>query len=197
LILVVVGMFAINTAVTLPLLAKLTFHGDADVYSWMTIGYGVGAFIGAMLWATRPRARVERMLLNGLFFGSAICVAALAPSLPLFVGLVVLVGMGQTLLLSASNSLIQLTSLAQMRGRVMAVYTIALVGTTPIGGLFVGWVAEQFGPRWAFGIGGIATITAILVFGRALMRARRRIDAVANRDLVLGVDGEAVPAAVP
>src|SRR5262249_21458183 len=135
---------------------------------------------------------------NGLLFGTAISVAALAPSLPLFLGLVVLVGMCQTLLLSASNSLIQLTSVAQMRGRVMAVYTIALVGTTPIGGLFVGGIGEQFGRRWAFGIGGIATIAAILVFGRTLMRARRRIDAVAaGDDLVLGVDGEAIPASVP
>ena len=196
LILVVVGTFAINSPVVLPLLARLTFHGNADTYSWLTIGYGTGAFIGALVWATRPRATVERLLLNGLLFGTAICVAAVAPTLALFVGLAVLVGAGQTLFLSASNSLLQLTAVPQMRGRVMAVYTMALLGTTPIGGPILGWIAEQFGARWAFGIGGVATITAILVFGRALLRSRRRIDAAASGGDVLGIDGEVIPATV-
>ena len=79
----------------------------------------------------------------------------------------------------------------------MSIYVIALLGTTPIGGPTLGWIAEQFGARWAFGIGGIATLTAILVFGRTLMRSRRRIDAAASGSDVLGLDGEVIPVSVP
>jgi MFS family permease len=198
LILVVVGTFAINAPVVLPLLARLTFHGNADTYSWLTIGYGIGAFLGALLWAARGRARVERLVFNGVLFGTAICVSSVAPSLALFVGLVVFVGLGQTLLLSTANSLLQLTSAPQMRGRVMSVYIMALLGTTPIGGPLLGWIAEQFGARWAFATGGIATLAAIAVFGGSLLRARRRVDALVSGtdEVVLGVDGEVISPAV-
>jgi len=87
-----------------------------------------------------------------------------------------------------------------MRGRVMAVYTIALLGSTPIGGPLVGWVSEEFGPRWGFALGGIATIVGVLAFGTAFVRARRR-DAsvemtVVPDELVLGIDGESIPASI-
>jgi MFS family permease len=101
--------------------------------------------------------------------------------------------------LTTCNSFIQLTSDPAMRGRVMAVYTITVLGTTPIGGPIVGWISQQFGPRWGLAVGGIATITGVLVFGTAFLRARRlhgRDPAARDEPLVLGVDGEAIPATV-
>src|SRR5439155_2472456 len=123
-----------------------------------------------------------------------------APTLGIFLGLLVLVGIGQMSFLTTCNSLIQLTSDPAMRGRVMAVYTITLLGTTPVGGPTVGWISEQFGPRWGLAVGGIATIAGVLVFGTAFVRARRRdADQVqpseADDEIMLGVDGEAIPAA--
>ena len=79
----------------------------------------------------------------------------------------------------------------------MAVYTITLLGTTPIGGPTVGWISDQFGARWGFAVGGIATVIGVLVFGSAFIRARRRAhDEVDYGEIVLGVDGEAIPASV-
>jgi len=77
---------------------------------------------------------------------------------------------------------------------------IALLGSTPIGGPLVGWVSEEFGPRWGFALGGIATIVGVLAFGTAFVRARRR-DAsvemtVVPDELVLGIDGESIPASI-
>jgi hypothetical protein len=79
----------------------------------------------------------------------------------------------------------------------MAVYTITLLGTTPIGGPLIGWISDQFGPRWGFAVGGIATIAGVLVFGTAFVRARRAAHGEEPAEtLVLGVDGEAIPASV-
>jgi MFS family permease len=187
----VVGTFAINSPVVLPLLAKITFGGDAAVYSWMTIAMGAGALVGALVVANRAQARGDVLLITGFGFGVAICAAALSPTLPIFIGMLVLVGAGQMSFLSTCNSLIQLTSDPAMRGRVMSVYTICLLGTTPIGGPLVGWISQEWGPRWGFGIGGVATVLAVAYFGTAFVRARR-----AETQMVLGVDDEVIPAPV-
>ncbi len=177
----VVGIFAINSPVVLPLLAKITFGGDAEVYSWLTIAMGTGAMFGALLVANVTQARGTLLFATGMTFGVAICVASLAPTLGLFIALLVIVGAGQISFLATCNSLLQLISDPSMRGRVMAVYTITILGTTPIGGPLIGWISEQFGPRWGFAIGGIATIIGVLVFGTAFRRAHQRA-AGAERD---------------
>ena len=116
----------------------------------------------------------------------AICAAALAPSLGLALGMLVLVGCGQIAFLATCNSLIQLRADPSMRGRVMGVYTITLLGSTPIGGPIVGLVSQSFGPRWGLGIGGIATVLAVCVFGTAFVRARRASRAADYTKRVLG-----------
>jgi MFS family permease len=197
----IVGTFAINSPVVLPLLAKITFDGNADVYSWMTIAMGAGALFGALFVANRAHGRGNLLFATGLTFGIALCVASLAPSLVIFVVLLVAVGAGQIAFLATCNSLIQLRSDPVMRGRVMAVYTITLLGSTPIGGPLIGWISEEFGPRWGLAVGGIATIGAVLLFGTAFVRARRRDEladqvAVGRGEIVLGIDGESIPVTV-
>jgi MFS family permease len=196
----IVGTFAINSPVVLPLLAKVTFHGNADVYSTMTIAMGAGALFGALFAASRKHAQGALMFGTGMAFGVATCVTALAPSLGLLIALLVTVGAGQIAFLATCNSVVQLRSDPVMRGRVMAVYTIAILGSTPIGGPVVGWISEQFGPRWGLAVGGIATIAAVLVFGTAFVRAGHAptiaAGAEARDETVLGIDGEAIPASV-
>ena len=128
----------------------------------------------------------------------AICVASLAPTLAIFIAILVFVGGGQIVFLATSNSLVQLVSDPTMRGRVMAVYTIAVLGTTPIGGPLIGWISEQFGPRWGFAVGGVATIAGGAGVRHRVRAGSRAADATADRaaDVVLGVDGEAIPASV-
>jgi hypothetical protein len=75
---------------------------------------------------------------------------------------------------------------------------ITLLGSTPIGGPLVGWISEEFGPRWGLAVGGIATIAAVLFFGTAFVRARRLAASGAplETELVCGPDGEAIPAVI-
>jgi MFS family permease len=199
LLMLVVGTFAINSPVVLPLLAKVTFQSGPEVYSWMSIAMGAGAIFGALFVANRSDSRGMMLVGTGMAFGVAICVTSLAPTLGVFIALLVVVGAGQIAFLSTTNSTLQLISNPSMRGRVMAVYTITLLGTTPIGGPLIGWISDRFGPRWGFAVGGVATIVGVLTFGAAFLRARRLGPAgVASEpdELVLGLEGEAIPASV-
>ncbi len=170
----VVGTLAINFPVVLPLIAKVTFDGNAATYSWMTVSMGVGALVGALAVAHKsdPTARV--VVVSGIVFGTALCIAAFAPTIALFVFLVAFVGAGQITFLATCQSTVQLESEPSKRGRVMAVYTITILGTTPIGAPLVGWISEQFGPRYGLAIGGVATLAVTLFFARTLLRAPRR-----------------------
>jgi MFS family permease len=164
----VVGTLAINYPVVLPLIAKITFHGNADTYSLLTI---------AGLFLAHRAAATERLLFaSGIVFGSAILAASLAPSLAVFVVLIASVGAGQILFMSTTNTLTQLRADARMRGRVMSVHAMAVLGSTPIGGPLVGWISQQYGPRYGLAIGGVATLAGTIVLGGQLVRLRTRTD---------------------
>jgi len=85
------------------------------------------------------------------------------------------VGASTISFLSTSNSTLQLGTTPEMRGRVMALYAMVLLGSTPIGGPIVGFVSQHFGPRYGLALGGVATLLAALAFGASLLRDRRRI----------------------
>ena len=173
----IVGTLAINFPVVLPLIAKVTFDGNADTYSILTIAMGIPALFGGLIIAHRSNPNERLLFASGLFFGAAITVAALAPSLAAFVVLIALVGAGQIVFMSTCNTMAQLRAAPQMRGRVMAVYVMAVLGSTPIGGPLIGWISQEFGPRYGLAIGGIATFFGTLVLGGMMLRARRETDA--------------------
>ena len=170
LLVAVVGTLGYNATVILPLLAKVTFGGDAGTYALLTSSMGLGSVLGAL--ATASRARPSRRLLAGacLAFGATTTAASLAPNLAAAVALLGLSGAAGIAFLATANSTLQLASDAAMRGRVMALYLLVFLGTTPIGGPLVGLVAEHLGPRAALALGGMACVLAGL---GALTAARR------------------------
>lgn len=169
----VVGTLAINFPVVLPLIAKITFDGNADTYSLFTVAMGVTALFGGLFLAHRAEATERVLFAAGLVFGSAILAASFAPTLALFVVALMIVGGGQIIFMATTNTLVQLRADGSMRGRVLAVYLLAVLGSTPIGGPLVGWISQELGPRYGLGIGGVATLGATLVFGGALLRVRK------------------------
>ncbi len=183
----VVGTLAINYPVVLPLIAKLTFHGNAETYSWMTVSMGLGALVGALVVAHRQSPTGRLVFLSGIGFGVAILIASFAPTLALFVFFAAFLGAGQITFLATCQSTVQLEAEPSKRGRVMAVYTITVLGSTPIGGPIVGWISEQFGPRYGLAIGGVATLAVTLVFAHTLLRAPHR----ESSDMVLASPGRA------
>ncbi len=156
----VVGTLAFNFQVLLPLLGRFTFDGGAEAYTALAVAMAIGSVAGAL--ATGARGRVsERMMVGaGAAFGIAAGLAALAPSLPLALAAFVPLGAASVTFAAGINSTLQLEASPQMRGRVMALYSVVFLGSTPIGGPLVGWLSEVAGPRAGLALGAIAALGA-------------------------------------
>jgi MFS family permease len=174
LLMAVIGTLSFNMSVITPLMAKLEFDGDAATLSWMIIALGCGALVGALVFASRSSVTPRLMVTAGLGFGALLVAAAVSPTLGLFLGVLVLIGAVQTNFITSSNSIIQLRAEPAMRGRVMGVYNVTVLGSTPIGGPVIGFLSQQLGPRWAFVVEAGGVFLGMAVFGTMFLRACRR-----------------------
>ena len=160
LMMAVIGTLQYNFAVLLPVLAKDTFDGDAGTLGLIGAAVGIGMFAGSMANAAIGRSDRRVLLGAGFALGTFTLLAASAPSLWTAVLLMVPLGAASMAFLATMNATLQLTASDDMRGRVMAIYFVLFLGSTPIGAPIGGWLSEQFDPRVAFGFGGVATLLA-------------------------------------
>jgi MFS family permease len=173
LIMAIIGTFTYEFHVSLPLLAQQVFQGDAGSYAFLTAAMGFGATAGGVVFASRKGIDFSKVVIACFLFGLAVLAAAFMPSL-LLTGLVmVLVGIFSINFSSLGNSLLQLKSSNQMRGRVMSFWSIAFLGSTTIGAPIVGWFAETAGARWGLALGGIAALVASFLGTLALRKKQR------------------------
>ncbi len=156
----VVGTLAFNFQVLLPLLGRFTFDGGAGAYTALAVAMAIGSVAGAL--ATGARGRVSEHLIAGsaVAFGLFALLAAIAPTLPLEMIALVPLGAVSVTFAAGINSTLQLGADPLMRGRVMALYSVVFLGSTPIGAPIVGWLAEVAGPRSGLVVAGIAAIAA-------------------------------------
>ena len=160
LMMAIIGTLSYEFQVILPLFAQFTLGGGAGAYAALTAAMGVGSVIGGLYTASRRKV-VPAMLIRAAFlFGVVILAAAIAPNLAFAMAALVLVGIFSINFLSLGNTILQLESVPEMRGRVMALWAVAFLGSTPIGGPIVGWIGEHAGPRWGLGLGGLAALIA-------------------------------------
>jgi MFS family permease len=157
---VIIGTFAYEFPVALPLFATVTLHGGATTYSLLTSAMGAGAVVGGLYTAGRGAATLRQLIIAACLFGMSIIVMALAPNLASALVLLVVVGALSVLFISFGNTTLQLTSAPQMRGRVMSLWSIAFQGTTTIGGPNIGAIADHSNPRVGLLVGGVSAILA-------------------------------------
>lgn len=167
----VIGALSYEFQVVLPLVARETFDGDAATYSLMTAAMGSGAVVGGLAVARRRRVGVRPLGLIAAVFGGVLLLAAIAPTLPVELAALVLVGAGSVAFISTGNATVQLAADPAMRGRVMALWSVALLGSTPVGGPIAGWVAQSCGPRAGL---ALAAVAAFVGAGYALLSLRSR-----------------------
>jgi MFS family permease len=170
LLMAVVGTLAYNFSVVLPLFASETFKAGAQGFGGLFSLMGVGAVLGGLVVAARAKATPRLQAGAALVFGGAIALASSSPSLAVATIAMLPVGVASSAFIATSNSLLQLNSTPEMRGRVMALFSVTFLGSTPIGGPFIGWVAERFGPREALAFAGAVTAVAGLVTWWAVHR---------------------------
>jgi len=169
-----VGLFAYEFSVSLPVLAERSFHGGAEAYGFMTAAMGIGAVVGGLFTAARGRTGLRPMIIASLGFGAAIGVCAFAPFLGLAYVALLFTGWASVSFIATGNSTIQLSSEPSMRGRVLALWQVAFQGTTPVGGPLIGWIIALTDPRVGLAVGAAACFAAA-AGGIMLTRRYRRV----------------------
>jgi MFS family permease len=169
-----VGMLAYEFQVTLPVVAGTVFHGSSAIYGILMAAMGIGAVIGGLWTAARGKTGVRAMIRASFIFGACMTFAGLAPLLAIELIAMALVGFASVSFLSMANSTLQLTTDPQMRGRVMALWAVAFMGSTPIGGPLIGWITSVAGARVGLGVGAASCLIAGTIGWLALRRIRAR-----------------------
>ena len=165
LVMLAVGTFAMNTNVLVPVLAKEILHQQAGGFSLLLSAMGGGSLVAAVAlsYKSQKTPRPKILFGSGVFLCLVLMSICLVNTyLPAMILLAVF-GFFSMIFLSTVNSTLQLNSSDQFRGRTMSVYSLAFLGTTPIGNFFAGAVTEKFGIR--FGFLACGSLTVILVAG--------------------------------
>ncbi|MFE9255382.1 MFS transporter [Streptomyces sp. NPDC006879] len=170
-----IGLFGLNFQLTLPLLAKTVFHADAAAFGLLTTGFAAGSLLAAFLTtARRGRPSSRLVIVSALGFGALETATGWAPNFTTAVAVLFCTGFATIFFAQAANHRIQLGSDPQFRGRVLALYTLILQGTTPLGALLIGWLTEHHGARSGLVLGGLVSLAAALAVGAFDHRIRSR-----------------------
>ncbi|MEI9913424.1 MAG: MFS transporter [Candidatus Saccharibacteria bacterium] len=159
----IIGTFAYEFPVVFPLFATHVLHGNASTYSSMMVATGIGAVLGGLYAAGHTPRTENPLILIAFIFGVSILLAAFMPTHLLVLVFLVLVGALSVLFIAIGNTTLQLTSTQEMRGRVMALWTVAFLGTTPVGGPIIGFISDHTNPRIGLAVGGISAVIAAII----------------------------------
>jgi MFS family permease len=159
----VLFLFSFNYSVLMPLFAKGTFHGDAGTLGLILAVTGVGSLTGALFMAAKPRPGERPLAWAAVGVGIVTTLVAFAPTLDIAVAAMLPLGVASIIFFVTANSTLQTTARPEMRGRVMALYGIVFLGTTPIGAPIAGWVGQHANPRLALAAGGVIALVTGLV----------------------------------
>jgi MFS family permease len=172
----IIGTFTYEFSVVLPLFSEFTFRAGASGYAALTAAMGVGAALGGLYTAGRRSGTPRMLVVAAALFGGSVLLTAIAPTITLAMCSLVIVGFFSISFTSLANATLQLESAPEMQGRVMSLWTVAFLGTTPIGGPLMGAVGEHAGARSALAAGGLAALVAAAL-SLGSIRQRRRMPA--------------------
>ncbi len=169
----VVGTFAFNFTVTLPLLTRVTFHQHSAVhYTLILTAMGFGAIVGGLYVAHRSRPTVGLLAVLATAFGASMTAVAFAPTFLIAIIAMIPTGAVSIAFVSTANGLLQLNSVEHMRGRVMSLYATAFLGTTPVGAILMGVIISASNPRVGILTGSLITLATGLWL---LISVRRKV----------------------
>jgi MFS family permease len=168
LVMAVIFTLSFNFQVLMPLLAEEGFHGDARTLGGLLSFMGMGSLAGALAMARGARPNPVRLMRSAAALGAVSVAAAVMPSLPAELVTLVVLGFVSIVFMITGNTTLQLTAPPEMRGRVMALYSVVFLGGTPIGAPIAGWLAEWLGPRWGLALGGLVAVGVGLAGLRAI-----------------------------
>lgn len=168
-----VAFFSFNFPIVLPVLAERVYGGGASMFSALTATMAFGSVVGALVVAGRRRPTDRTLLVAGVASGLLLVATAASRSTAVALPLLALAGAAGIAFFSTANARVQLVADSTMRGRVMALYALVFLGSTPIGAPLVGWIVQRFGAQAALGGGGLlAAASVALILLPAALRPR-------------------------
>ncbi len=165
-----VSTFGMNFQVTTALMSRTVFHTGASAFGLASAVFALGALGGALLAARRGRPTLRLLLATSFAFSVFEIITGMVPSYLTFLVALVPTGVAMITFTTAANSSTQLNTAPEMRGRVMGLYMLVLLGGTPIGSPLVGWLAEVSGVRLSLIAGGVISLLATVVVAYLLAR---------------------------
>jgi MFS family permease len=168
------GAFGMNGPVVLAAFAERVWHNGVEGFGLFNTVSALGALAGALLAARLGNMGRKGIVAAAALFGLSQLVAALMPTLVLFVAMLLVVGVMTLLFLTSAATAVQLEAGPAIRGRVMALYLPLLLGGHACGGLLAGWLTEQFGVRAGLVVTGCLGMLSAVVIGFLLWRHGRR-----------------------
>ena len=181
----IVGTFGFNFQITLALVDKLVFQRGAGAFGILSSVLAAGSLAGALFGARREHPTTRMVIVAAVAFGLLEVCVGLMPTFLLLAISLIPAGFAAITFSTAANSSVQLASAPAMRGRVMGLYMLVFAGGTPLGAPLVGWLSQEFGPRWGLIVGGtISAGAATVVLAMSMRRARARRTATQGRPAV-------------
>jgi MFS family permease len=166
--------FGFSYLVLMPIFARQIFSNDARALGYLMAASGTGAFAGAFYLGSRSsRQNLDSLIVfGGLLMGCALIAFSTISHSSLAYFYLILAGFGGTVLMAATNTLVQSIVTEDKRGRVMSIFTMCFIGMMPLGNLLLGWTASMMNPFGAIRLSGILCMIIILAFHRKTAEIR-------------------------
>ncbi|MCB0960432.1 MAG: MFS transporter [Acidimicrobiales bacterium] len=163
-----IGTFAFNFSVTVPLLVDGPLGGGTGTFTLLFSVLSAGSLVGALATARRSVVTPRQLVRSAAAFGASMVLLALSPSLAVAFPVAVLLGLASIGFMTTSTAIVQLLAGPEYRGRVLAIQAMVFLGSTPIGGPIVGWLSDVAGPRSGLIAGAVACLVAAAYGAREL-----------------------------
>jgi MFS family permease len=186
----VIFAMSFNFAVLLPLLAERTFGGNAGTFAGLSAMAGVGSLLGAITLANRAaRPTMARLGVFAVACGAGLAAIGVAPTFTVALVAMVPLGFSVMAFMITANTILQVNARPDMRGRVMALYVMVFLGSTPFGSPIAGWIGQHLGARDGFYVA--SAFAVVMGLATLAWRAGRSVESYADDETV---GAEAVPA---
>jgi len=156
--LALIGVFSYNFTVTLPLLVTSALHGDTNTFTILYSIFSLGSVVGAFIITRKRLVQLRHVIIGAFALGGAMLVLAAVPNTRFAMPAGFLLGLASILYITATTTLVQVQSKPEMLGRVLALQTVLMFGTTPIGGPLLGLLSDLKGGRAPILLGGVAAV---------------------------------------
>lgn len=179
-VLIFVGTFGYNFNTILPLLVRFVMKGGPEMFGVLTAALGIGSMMGALLVAGRQKPTRKFIYVFALAFGVVDIAISFSRHYTLTIVLLLALGLASIAYIASTNTSLQMNTPMRLRGRIMGLYVVIFAGSTPIGALFTGFMADWIGTARTIFVEGLLCLVGV-AGGAFYIRGRRRAGRIADK----------------